>query len=88
MYHLGDFFSGSDGRMGCTYLSSNFASKENVFSIVNPDTMLCGACIESEHLIMMRKKMIHRQDLERPFLERHNLERHNIERHNLECDSS
>ena len=62
--HLGDFFSGADGRMGSgfTSLVSNFGSKENVSSNFNPETMLCGACSsENKHLVLVRKSWQHQQ---------------------------
>ena len=40
---MGDFFSGADGRMGCTSLKSIFGSKENLSFIFNLETMMCGA---------------------------------------------
>ena len=55
--HLGDFFTGADGRMWCTSLVSSFGSKENVSASFNPETMMCGACSgENEPLVLVRRR--------------------------------
>ena len=61
--HLGDFFTGADGRMGCTSLVSSFSSKENVSASFNLETMLCGACSgENEHLVLVRRSWQQQQE--------------------------